>query len=797
MNPSRRFESIAFYALLITVILVPLAFLPSSFVALDLIKTIVIAFGTLIAAISLGLTMYQEKKLVLPPRGITWTTLLLVISLIVSGLLSANVSRAFFGQGFETGTVSFILLLIVAGYIAFNVVNRRVERAGLLYAAFAGTYLIFVLFHFLRFVFGPGFAQLSILGSLASTFFGTWSSLGVFSFFISLVSLCAIMFLPLTGRMRIAYWVLCVVSAFAGFLVHPFWALIIFTASLFAFSAYLFITHRNHAGEGVSTWKSRISWIPTLGFVIFLVALIWGGGLANSLANSMHAGYTELALPWQMTLDIASGALKQSPLFGVGPNHFGQAFLTYKPLLINTTDLWGVEFGSGVGTLPTFVVNQGLLGGILWLLLLIFLGIAGIKTIRHLPENPYGRFITVSSFLASAFSWLTLLAYTPSHAFLFITFVMTGIWLGAATYYGHVHTLKFSATAENNPSRFVPIVTGIVVIVLIVWGLVYVKKTVALAYFASGVKHLTVEGNIPTAEKSFATATKIDPSDVYLQARSEVGLAKIRQLAGLLTGASQASSTQIAAEIAATLDQSFGYAAQAIALNPNNYYNHLAAGRVSELAMTFKIANSYESAVRSYTNAANLNPYNPSLYLNLARIHAAQGKYNEALQAIGLALQVKGNYTDAAFMASQVAAAQGNIKDAITAARVATQLSPNIPLTFFQLGILQYTDKDYAGAATSLESAVKLQADYANARYFLGLSQVRLGQIAAATAQFEELEKSNPNSQEVDFILKNLRAGKSPFADAQPPITPTPEKRSTLPLKDPEPKSSKTPTSVR
>ncbi len=796
MNPSRRFESIAFYVLLITVILVPLAFIPTSFVALDLVKTIVIAFGTLVAAIFLGLTIYQEKKLVLPPRGISWTILFLIISLIVSSLLSSNVSRAFFGQGFETGTASFIILLFVVAYVAFSLISRRVERAGLLYASLAGTYIIFLIFHFLRFVFGPGFAQLSILGSLASTFFGTWSSLGVFSFFISLISLCAIIFLPLSGRMKMGYWALCVVAAFAAFLVHPFWALIIFTTTLFALSVYLFITSKNTI-EGHGDRKSRISWIPTLGFIIFLIALIWGGNMANSLADSMHAGYSELALPWQMTLDIASGALKQSPLFGVGPNHFGQAFLMYKPLLINTTDLWGIEFGSGVGVLPTNVVSQGIVGAILWVLLLIFFGIAGIKTLKHLPDNPYGRFITVSSFFASAFSWLTLLAYTPSHAFLFITFVVTGIWLGAATHYGSIQALRFSATSETKPSRYVSIITGIVVIILVVWGLIYIKKTVALAYFTSGVKHLTAEGDISTAERSFASATKIDPSDVYWQARSEVGLAKIRQLAGLLNGASQASSTQIASQIAAALDQSFGYASQAIALNPNNYYNHLAAARVSELAMNFKIANAYESAVKFYTNATQLNPYNPSLYLNIARIHASQGKYPEALQAIGLALQTKGNYTDAAFMASQVAAAQGNIKDAIIAARVATQLSPNVPLTFFQLGILQYTDKDYAGAVVSLENAVKLQADYANARYFLGLSQVRLGQVGAATKQFEELAKSNPGSQEVEFILKNLRAGKSPFADAEPPITPNPEKRSAPPLKDPAPKASKSPSSIR
>ena len=49
-------------------------------------------------------------------------------------------------------------------------------------------------------------------------------------------------------------------------------------------------------------------------------------------------------------------------------------------------------------------------------------------------------------------------------------------------------------------------------------------------------------------------------------------------------------------------------------------------------------------------------------------------------------------------------------------------------------------------------------------------------------AQFEELAKTNAENAEVNFILENLREGKSPFADAQPPIDAKPEKRKTLPV---------------
>ncbi len=135
-------------------------------------------------------------------------------------------------------------------------------------------------------------------------------------------------------------------------------------------------------------------------------------------------------------------------------------------------------------------------------------------------------------------------------------------------------------------------------------------------------------------------------------------------------------------------------------------------------------------------------------------------------------------------MLSQVTAAQGNLKDAIIAAQVATELNPQQSILFFQLGLLHYNNKDYVAAAKALETALTLQLDYANAQYFLGLSYVRLNNISGAIEQFNKLAQSNPDNQEVAFILSNLRAGRSPFADAKPPVTPTPEKRSSLPIKE-------------
>ena len=72
--------------------------------------------------------------------------------------------------------------------------------------------------------------------------------------------------------------------------------------------------------------------------------------------------------------------------------------------------------------------------------------------------------------------------------------------------------------------------------------------------------------------------------------------------------------------------------------------------------------------------------------------------------------------------------------------------------------------------------------DYANAKYFLGLSYWQVGKKEEAKKQFEDIEKTNPDNQEIKLILSNIQAGKDPFSNAKPPITSRPENREKLPL---------------
>jgi tetratricopeptide (TPR) repeat protein len=203
---------------------------------------------------------------------------------------------------------------------------------------------------------------------------------------------------------------------------------------------------------------------------------------------------------------------------------------------------------------------------------------------------------------------------------------------------------------------------------------------------------------------------------------------------------------------------------------------------VYDFLASLKVSGAYENAKAAYDAAATHNPTNPQIPLLLSRLEAQHGNLQGVQTYLAQALTMKPDYTDAILFVVQLNVAQKDIPNAIRAATAAVQSAPGVPSIWFELGLLYYSAGDIADAIPPLEQSVKLQPDYANAKYFLGLSYASQNKLPDAIQQFSDLTKSNPDNQEVKLILSNLQAGKPPFAGAQPPVTPTPQDRTTAPI---------------
>jgi len=176
-----------------------------------------------------------------------------------------------------------------------------------------------------------------------------------------------------------------------------------------------------------------------------------------------------------------------------------------------------------------------------------------------------------------------------------------------------------------------------------------------------------------------------------------------------------------------------------------------------------KIEGSYDLSSQSYEKAIELYPENPELSLRLARLEIANNDVDAARQRLAQALQKKGNYTAALFLLSQIEYSEGNIKEAIVGAEQTALLAPNDIGVLFQLGFLRYLSRDYNGSILALDRAVQLNSDYSNAKYFLGLSYSMIGESKKAVSEFKDIERLNPENQEIKTILKNLNNGVAPL----------------------------------
>ncbi len=786
-----RLGTISLYIFLTTIFLAPLAFIPSGYASLDTLKSVIIALGIVSSTIFYTVSCLSAPRISVVKHPIISVSIGLLLSLTISTLLSPSLVKSFMGQGFETATASFIFVLFLCAFITAQFLIKDRESLLKIYSVIFISFIVLALFQVARLLGGPNFMSLGFLTTSTSTIVGKWYDLGIITAVMGLLSFFSLKFLSVGKPLKILLGIILGISTILLLIINStlIWMVVVVVSFFMILSEFYMrkIKSETNGSTGLAKFISRFSIYTAILFVFSIVCVWQAPIIATKISQKFDVNQGEVVLPWQLTLDVASDTIKARPLFGAGPNRFGSQFLLNKPLVINQTDFWNTEFGSGFGYIPTLVVSQGVVGLVLWLLFIFFFIQTGIGIFkRQVPTaDKLKKFSLISSFFIASFLWLIDILYIPSHTVLFFTAIFTGIFMS------HV-IAEVGTTRWVSGPRFRKVLSALFIfisIILFVWALMYIKNSVAVTYFQKGIKELNTTKNVENAQANFKKSLAINPSDIYYQALSEIDIIKITGLAQGLQAESTANPSKapdekVVQQIIALVEDAYGYTKKAIAMDPTNYYNYFAQARVAEIAASFKFPNAYESAKASYINALSVNPASPALYLSLARLEVSQNKSADALPYIGQALQLRQNYTEAAFLLSQIQIANNQIKEAITSTTFATRTNPRDPTLFFQLGILQYSDKNYTDAAIALENAVKLNPQYANARYFLGLSYVRLGKNEEAIAQFTEIQKTNPDNKEIELILKNLMEGKSPFTDAKPPIDSKPEKRKTLPVVD-------------
>lgn len=731
--------------------------------ALAFSKLSLFATGIVLAFLLYLIARLEDGEIVFPKHLMLGALGLIALVFLGASFAGDAVRMSLLGYGNESGTFAMIFLGGLGAFL-ISVYFREFER---LLTLFSALLLSFVVVFVLQFVhlFGVDIAFLGLAGGKAASVVGKWNDFGLFAGMFAVLGVVGYELFPANSKLRLFALIATVLALLSLIVVNfvPAWTI----TGIFALLVVIYL----FTIGGKTRRIFSPAFVVLVLSIIFLIASSWMGTLLG------RYGITTLEVrpAWSATYDVARASLATSPLLGVGPNRFVPAWLAHKPVGVNDTVFWNVDFTSGVATIPTYVVTTGLVGLLVWLIFLLLFLWAGYKAIMA-DLAPGERGILLTTYFLALYLWVVQIVYVPDPVLSVLAFLCTGVFLAAAVGTGVVRTAHFSFLKNPRLGFLVVIVLVFLIIVDVAGAYALGTQYRSFVLFRDGATAFNQEGNLDKAVTLLASAVQTSEQDIYYRSLAEVQIARL----GRIVNTKDVAPDTLRSQFQTVLGAAIASASRAVQLDPNNYQNALTLAHVYSAIVPLKIEKSYEAASSAYDNAARTNPYSPAVPLERARLDLAKGDRRAARAHIAEALTMKSNYTDALFLLSQIEADDGNVKKAIDNATQAAQLSPNDIGVFFQLGLLEYLNNDFVNAAAALERAVALNSQFANAKYFLGLAYGRSGRTADAIKQFEDIQVTNPDNTEVKKILYNLRSGLSPLTG----ISPSPATREEPPIKE-------------
>ncbi|HEU0085901.1 MAG TPA: hypothetical protein VFQ59_03010 [Candidatus Paceibacterota bacterium] len=659
-------DRISFWSLFATIVLLPVFFLPFVTVPAETSKGLLLIVGLVVSLIFWTAARFSDGKLSIPRSPIIIAGLGVVLAFLLSALFSPAMKVSLFGTMLDTGTFFFMLSAFLLLFLS-SIILRDIKNARMVFWGVIASSLALLIFQVLR-MFIPEMLSLGILGAKTDTLLGSWNAFGIFAGFSTVLSLFVIEFFSLPKVAKGILGFLVVLSLFVSAAVNLLlvWVLLgVFALLVFIYKLSFSYSLRNKEGE-----EGKKGHFPLFSFGLVLVSLLFfmsGQFIGGYLPETLGLSTMEVGPSFGATLEVAKQALADSPLFGTGPNRFGEAWNMYKSGSINSTIFWDTSFGAGSGLIPTLAVTTGALG-ILALLVFFYLFIsAGVKSLFASIQSSAGKEMAVF-FVLAFYLFVSAFFYVTGPVIFLLAFAFTGAFAGLASTYRQNGDFEFSFLDDPRKSFFS--ILGLVLLMLVsaAAGFKYVERFASIPFFQ---KTLSAT-EISAAETSMLRAVSLHSNDLYLRTYSQVYMTKIGELAA--KGSALTEEEQ--AVLQASIEEAIGSAQLATAYDKTNYLNFASLGSVYNTVGALGVEGAYGQAFDAYTTAATLNPLNPGIKLAMARVSFANNRVDDARILGEEALALKPNYVDALLVLSQIEQNSGNNAKAVSYAETALSLVP-------------------------------------------------------------------------------------------------------------------------
>ncbi len=765
----------SFLITLSLIFLLPIFFIPGGALNLDTSKSALLILGIAGAVLVFLLEAWQAGKFELPWHPFVLLAALLPLVYLLSALLSTPSALSLLGYNFEVGTFGYMLLsatLLILVPLVFIDTSRVLQAL----AAFFVSVSVIAIFVAIKILSGGVPVWGVFFGNTANPI-GKWTDLAMVLGLLSMVSTLVLGMIPTKQSLRsLLYGVFGLSTALLAVLnFSPAFVLTLGSAVLLFLYFLKVETHFFSTAptlpQATASFFLKPTFLPIVLAVVSLLFLVnptvskTRGTLGNVVANTFKVENSDVRPSFFTTLSISKAVLSQGTLLGSGPNTFERDWLIYKPASINATPFWAVSFPFGAAFIPTQIATTGVLGTALWLVFFVFFILMGVKASSAIPESRTERFAMVSTFLIALFLWVASFLYSPSATMLLLAFIFSGLFIAVSR---KSRVISFQVVdLKHSPQAYFSSVLLLTIVALgaLAVGWFGFNRTVSAFHFKRAVDLSNTAGAALTEiENELDQAVKFSKLDTHYLAISRINFAKAQVAVNSATGTPETNR----AIFEEALRKSIEAARSAVSANPAGYQNWVLLGGIYSALVPapLSVEGAYENARFAYSEAAKRNPANPELPLLFAQLELNKGKVDEARSLVRNAIALKDDYADAYLMLARLEIQANNIPEAIASTERLALLVPNNAGIYFELGFLKYSNKDYIGASKALTLSLSATPDYANAKYYLGLSLARLGQLDEALEQFEALSLANPDNAELRLILKDLGEGKTGFLNS-------------------------------
>ncbi|MCA9365994.1 tetratricopeptide repeat protein [Candidatus Kaiserbacteria bacterium] len=751
---ARLLKTISTHALVITIALAPLLFLPSTYIPLGYSKTMVILVGVALALIFQSLAMLRSGTMSVRLSTLTLSVLAIMIVSAASALLSGDIRDAILGNAFGTQTLAFLLL---CGVIILSGPMLRGAKVAVLrfFVLFAFSAIALGLYHVLRLFFGADFLSGELFTSATSSPLGGWNDLALLFGTVLLVAMVAIEQLPLTTLSRVVLTIASLLALVVLAVVN--FVLVWFVLGVVSLIVLMYSLTKNRFTGGQMSLDDSGSGavlsiiLSTVVFIVSALFVVSGSTVGGYISNLTDTSYIEVRPSLEATFGIARSVMSEHPVLGVGPNKFIDAWRLYKDPALNQTVFWNTNFEAGNGFITTKLITTGVLGFVTWVAFLLLLIGTGFKAfVRADSHDRVWRFVLISSWVGAVFLWGMAIVYVPSAATLVLASGFTAVYIAA--YMTMVPGREFTFSVFNNRSFGLVLVAVSMVVIFSTIGTLYYtgQHYLSLYNFNRSIAEVEPGDQLSDLLTSIASSYNLSRNDTYARQIATYDLSQLNVLvAGEVTDETAALFQQAAAD-------GVNAAGAATGADPTEPQNWQVLGELYSVMTLAGVEGAYERAEEAFATAATYDPLNPLNKLLLARAAARHNDLASARSSANEAIALKPNYVDALLFLSQLDINDGNVEDAIARTAAVVSLEPNNPARRYQLGVLYQANGDQENAARAFEAAIALSPDFSNARFYLALTYAQLGRSADATTQLQRVLELNPGNELVVGLLNEL-----------------------------------------